>query len=205
MKECGKTLALSRDGVSRGKCTRPAGHTCNHMNGICNMCGVAPRLVKKSICYTCLEKWRRQRYGQKPLNYQIPGNTHKFPCGCSGKLPKENEESNNKFVRLARKDGWYCRVARILSESTSKKGLYKPIDKNTPHFVIRKLMEDKDCWRCRKPLKWVFGAGQTPHLHHNHITGEIYGFTHPRCNPNSLEHEVDELRQRIAELIKAAE
>jgi hypothetical protein len=61
-------------------------------------------------------------------------------------------------------------------------------------------MDKKLCWRCKQPLEWAFTVGKTPHLHHNHKTGEIYGFTHPRCNPNALEHEIDELKQRIAEL-----
>jgi len=66
-------------------------------------------------------------------------------------------------------------------------------------------MKAKECWRCKKPLAWIFGRGKTPHLHHNHnhipntgeIYGEIYGFTHSRCNPNALEQENDELRERV--------
>lgn len=169
----------------------------------CVRCEVAPCMIKRSICAECLGKWRRQRYGQKPINSQTPGSIHTFPCGCSGILPKEKGRGNNKFARVARGRGWYCRVARILTESTSKRGGYNPIDPKISHSVIRKLMEEKTCWRCKQPLKWVFGAGKTPHLHHNHDTGEVYGFTHSRCNPNALEHEVDELRHRIAELTES--
>ena len=59
-------------------------------------------------------------------------------------------------------------------------------------------MEEKLCWRCRKPMHWEnLGKGKTPHLHHNHETGEIYGFTHSRCNPSALEEEIRELRKEI--------
>jgi hypothetical protein len=68
---------------------------------------------------------------------------------------------------------------------------------DTPHAEIRKLMEEPNCERCGEPLSWEFGAGKTPHLHHNHITGEIYGFTHPVCNAEALEKEIDRLRELL--------
>jgi hypothetical protein len=59
-------------------------------------------------------------------------------------------------------------------------------------------MRVKECWRCRQPLEWVFGRGKTPHLHHDHETGEVHGFTHPSCNPKALLHEIDDLRKELA-------
>jgi len=42
--------------------------------------------------------------------------------------------------------------------------------------------------------------GKTPHLHHDHETGEIFGFTHPVCNPHALQDEIDELRKQVKHL-----
>jgi len=88
---------------------------------------------------------------------------------------------------------------RQMGEAAEKKD-HAPIDLKTPHSLIRELMKAELCWRCKRPLKWTLGMGKTPHLHHSHTSGEIFGFTHPHCNPLALEHEIDELRQRIAEL-----
>jgi hypothetical protein len=67
----------------------------------------------------------------------------------------------------------------------------------TPHSVIRAMMEEPNCVLCSLPLTWEFGMGKTPHLHHNHVTGEIYGFTHARCNAHDLMREIDRLRDQI--------
>jgi len=67
-----------------------------------------------------------------------------------------------------------------------------------------------DCVLCGEPLKWEFGLGKTPHLHHHHDTGEIIGFAHTVCNPNAevkeifrLKEEVKKLQEQI-QLLKAA-
>ena len=97
-----------------------------------------------------------------------------------------------------------CRVAKIFATNfqDSVKGGFVAINQNTPHSTIRKMMEEKFCWRCGEPLKWEFGLGKTPHLHHSHKTGEPLGFTHSRCNPNAMEHEIDSLKAEITRLRK---
>jgi hypothetical protein len=151
-----------------------------------------------------------------PLNWQVAGKEHTFPCGCSGTLPGNKTESNKFAVSKNIGDGvngWYCRVLKIVGSirvSATLKG-YKPIDMATPHSLIRQMMQRKDCVLCGELLEWKFGPGKTPHLHHNHNTGEIYGFSHPRCNPNALENhiwkleaEVKQLKQELVALPKAA-
>lgn len=39
-----------------------------------------------------------------------------------------------------------------------------------------------------------------PHLHHDHETGKIYGFTHPVCNPYAERKMIIRLRKEIREL-----
>lgn len=127
---------------------------------------------------------------------QIPKKRYVFVCGCSGILPKEGE--SNKFARWGHGRVWVCRVAKMMtmSKRDAKVGKkYVPADSQVPHSVIRKLMKIKLCWYCRRPLKWILEAGKTPHLHHNHETGEIHGFTHSFCNPRALYKEIDRLKR----------
>jgi len=75
------------------------------------------------------------------------------------------------------------------------------MDSNTPHQNIRKMMEEPNCWRCGQPLNWdKLGMGKTPHLHHNHITGELYGFTHAACNVHAKEEAFDRLYEENVRL-----
>jgi hypothetical protein len=137
---------------------------------------------------------------------KTPGKMWWFSCGCSGILPQKGE-SNALVVwrgNGARRATWLCRVTQILVSGCAKgkeRG-YIAIKNNTPHALIRELMKANMCWRCKKPMKWIFKSGQTPHLHHNHDTGKIYGFTHPHCNPLALEHQIDEMRDEITRLRK---
>jgi hypothetical protein len=64
------------------------------------------------------------------------------------------------------------------------------------------MMEEPNCERCGEALKWEFGVGKTPHLHHNHETGEIYGFTHPVCNPQAMEQEIERLRTNLTDIAR---
>jgi len=197
---CGKAIKAAKSGTERGSCTRDVGHSGNHGNETCPQCGVA------STCGWC-RKCYRNKYNMAPKNWQTPGSFHCFPCGCSGILPQRGE--SNKFAKDMFKKVARCRVGFILmlSQHHAKENGCAPIDSQTPHSVIRKLMEEENCCRCHQPLVWAFGNGKTPHLHHNHESGGIYGFTHPRCNPRALEHEINDLRhenevlrQRIREL-----
>jgi hypothetical protein len=151
------------------------------------------------LCRACARLRARRIYGHKPKNLQVPNTRHTFSCGCIGLLPKKGR--SNQFAYYT-SPSWQCRVAKIIHTNidNSRNCGYLSIDPNTPHSIIRKLMEDPNCERCGQPLKWEFGYGKTPHLHHNHTTGEIYGFTHPRCNPNALEQEIERLREIIAKL-----
>jgi hypothetical protein len=204
---CKKPVKVAKSGVVRGICTRPAGHMGLHSNKTCSICGVSltPKSAGESqrknggTCRKCQRDWQRQEHGYKPRNLQIAKDFHTFPCGCSGLLPGRGESNNFAVFRSAY---WYCRVSTILKGSffAAKRRKYTSINPKTPHHIIRKLMSIKECWLCKRPLEWVFGKTSTPHLHHNHETGEIYGFAHARCNMNPLEDEIIRLRKRIEEL-----
>lgn len=211
MKICGEPMPRAKNGADRGSCTRPYGHGFNqHGSGTCTDCGVVltTKNSKASVatkgsgkCRVCLTKWAQERRGMKPRNYQKPGSTHTFPCGCSGVLPERPEDANKFATRATGTGAFGCRAASIIygSQASARRDGNKPIPLDTPHSVIRKLMNEPNCERCGEPLVWNFAPGKkAPHLHHNHDTGEIYGFTHPVCNPRALEREIARLRGQVA-------
>ena len=153
------------------------------------------RRNKGGLCRVCAKERARQVYGHKPKNSQVAGKRHTFPCGCSGVLPLKGQ--SNLFCYRG-----MCRISKILWSNLkiAERCGYKPMDVNTPHTLIRKMMKKTNCERCGKPLKWILRRGKTPHLHHNHTTGEIYGFTHHHCNPRALEDEIERLQKQIKRL-----
>ena len=206
MKLCGEPMPKAKNGADRGICIRPSGHYNDHGNGTCSRCGVYLSfdtafynvvMSGRGWCRQCTLEYRRKRYGFNPQNRIYPGKLHTFPCGCSDILP--DPPCNNKFVIWNKSQGSFiCRITVILHSSKLKatNAFYKSIPFNTPHFAIRKMMEEPNCVICGKLLTWEFGRGKTPHLHHNHETGEIYGFACSRCNTE----ELDALRTVIKRL-----
>jgi len=114
----------------------------------------------------------------------------------------------NQFVRKMsnsrnhNRPFWTCRVRVILDSirCAARKRNYQPINPNTSHSVIRQLMQEKNCVLCGEPLDWELGRGTTPHLHHDHETGEIYGFAHPKCNPRAEAKEIFRLKSEVRKL-----
>jgi len=187
---CGKRVTKAKNGKARGRCTRVFKHRCVCANDTCTSCGVRKTKnntflshVKSGMCKECVHvQCGSLSYRSK----RMPGQSYKFRCGCEGILPRLGR-SNILAVALG-EGKYYCRVSRIIhcSEFASKRKHIVPISKSTPHRIIRKMMASKVCVLCEKPLRWTIGAGQTPHLHHDHETGEILGFAHHRCNPLDL-------------------
>lgn len=204
---CGKPMRPAKNGTSRGQCEKPIGHYGMHSSGTCSICGhkltkenASPSLVSRGNghCLACYNTNRQIVLGRKPMNYQTPGAQHTFSCGCSGILPQKKGDSN-KFARWSGRI-FSCRILNILSASQgeARERAYKPIPKDTPHAVIRKMMEDPTCERCQQPLSWDdLGYGKTPHLHHDHATGEMLGFTHNRCNFRAMEIEIERLKELL--------
>src|SRR5271156_3516059 len=204
---CGKLVRKANNGADRGTCTKPKGHRAQCRSGRCSDCGIListknspPSVVAKgsgkcSRCQLDYEQRKRDLAGCTKRRRQTPGQRHEFPCGCSGTLPEKRGQSN-QFAVASRHGSWSCRVLSILnsSQKLARDFGYAPIDPNTSHSVIRKLMEEPNCERCQQPLSWELGAGKTPHLHHDHESGEIFGFTHPRCNPQAMEIEIERLK-----------
>ena len=146
----------------------------------------------------------RMRAGQRCIlltsRLQKAGEFHKFPCGCEGVLPKNRGESNllaKSNKNTVRTRSWVCRILQILrsSKRVAEEQGYKPI--KATHGEIRELMKDNKCWLCKNELVWELGKGSTPHLHHDHESGKVYGFTHSRCNPRALQNEIIRLRKRL--------
>jgi hypothetical protein len=206
MKLCGKLMPKAKNGTDRGLCTRLCRHTGLHGNKTCPDCGA--KLVMHSsksrgngCCGECSTKKVRLLYGHAPAARQKAGQGYSFPCGCGGVLPNEARKGNQLAVWTG--FNWWCRVSHILSQSRNeaRRWKHRAISPDTPHWIIRQLMLQTHCERCGQPLSWrQFGNGRTPHLHHNHETGEIYGFTHPVCNPRALEREIQRLRNTVKEL-----
>ncbi len=200
--------------IDRGVCTREKRHSGRCGNGTCPGCGITltsenatPSTVSHGSgrCLTC-SAWRyhktRKRKGSNPQTYQIADSPFTFSCGCSGVLPHLGKSNLLAKAMSRTRDEWACRVATILKASrfNGEKQGYKSIDPNTPHSVIRTLMNEENCALCRKPLEWKFGAGLTPHLHHDHASGEIFGFAHVKCNPKAEAKEILRLKSEVKKL-----
>jgi hypothetical protein len=203
---CMKPVRNAVNGASRGACTRPIGHFGPCVSKTCSGCGVNLTEINSRIaapgayqtrCLHCRRIEHRRWRGGKAMNQQEAGWSHLFPCGCAGFLPARG--SSNKFAFSHRGTAFKCRVTRILrgSRASAKRHNFTAVAKDTPHSIIRKLMDEPNCERCGEPLSWdvLTGPETTPHLHHDHETGEIYGFTHPKCNPKAMEYEIDRLRK----------
>jgi hypothetical protein len=222
VRKCRKPIGVAKNGTDRGLCNREAGHgKARHSNGTCPRCGVKLTTdncssLKTSIrlgwnsgtCKPCAAHRRLERLGVKARRLQAPGKWWVFPCGCAGFLPKDkcsNKLACSSGERGGKRESCVCRIRRILGQSvyTAKRGNYKPMDQNTPHSVIRELMNNNICVLRGEKLTWIFENGKTPHLHHDHETGKIIGFTHPVCNPLALQNRIFELEAEVA-FLKAA-
>jgi len=75
-----------------------------------------------------------------------------------------------------------------------------PVDSNTSHALIWE-MADKPCVHCGDSLDWTqLGIGKTPHLDHDHETGEVNGFSHPSCKPLARKNRIEKLEKQNREL-----
>lgn len=209
MKLCGKPMPKAKNGVDRGVCTRIKGHAFgNHGNRTCTVCGdplsslnAKPSVADKGcgMCRVCNSQWHRARLGLIERNNQRLGAFHKFPCGCSGVLPEKREHANMFVVRASKTGSFGCRVSSIIygSQASAKRDGHLPIPKDTPHYVIRAMMSEPNCWLCDEAMCWAWAIPlgvRQPHLHHDHDTGEIHGFTHPVCNPRAMQREIERLK-----------
>ncbi len=136
----------------------------------------------------------------KSRKYQREGQYYVFPCKCAGILPEKKKSS--VFAAWNGDSNHVCRIIRILGNSrdNAKKGGFSSIDLDTSHSVIRSMM-GLPCVYCNKSLDWSkLEAGKTPHLDHDHETGEINGFAHPKCNYLALYKDLVKLRKENKEL-----
>lgn len=53
----------------------------------------------------------------------------------------------------------------------------------SPEGLVSLVRSSKRCFGCDGLLDWDNKESRRrPHLHHNHLTGEVHGFCHPICN-----------------------
>jgi hypothetical protein len=216
MSKCKKQIRPAVNGASRGFCAKQKGHKSLCGNSTCVNCGI--HLTKNNrnhnknwlhICSDCFRiryrkynRTQRDRLGSKPQNCGTANTSHTFSCGCSGVLP-DIGKSNAFAVRASKtKSQWSCRIAKVLAASqfAAARKNHVPINLKTPHHIIRDMM-DNPCVHCREPINWkILGMGKTPHLDHDHDTGEINGFSHSKCNPHAMRHEIERLKEEIKKL-----
>lgn len=206
---CGASMPKAMNGVDRGFCKRKKNHGGKHGSGTCSDCGTklilksAGRgvvLRKSGLCFKCDLNYNRKRYNRKPREFQYVGKKHIFPCGCSGLL----SDTSNAFACRTQTGvkSWMCRISSIIGSinKCSKKLKFQGIDSDISHNIIRKMMA-LPCFYCNGPLNWSdLGANKTPHLDHDHKTGEIRGFAHARCNFHTFKETTDRLKKKLQKL-----
>ena len=76
---------------------------------------------------------------------------------------------------------WAKEQIRQISKKSMERG-YTPPTINPQELL--NMRGSPNCFACEQPLIWpdVYTQGLSPVLHHNHISGEVYGYTHPNCN-----------------------
>jgi NAD-dependent SIR2 family protein deacetylase len=210
-KLCGKPMPKAKNGADRGICTVVNLHSrCG--NNTCPHCGVtltennhwSSQVYKgrrSGMCKSCKLNFQRIKNGSIPKNYQFLGKKHIFPCGCAALLPRTKRST--KYV-VYTGSGFVCRISTILkaSKASARKRGHTAIPINTSHTAIRELMNNRKCERCARAMSWTIGdVLTTPHLHHDHETGEIYGFTHPKCNPLAMQREIIRLKKLLKEKV----
>lgn len=94
------------------------------------------------------------------------------------------EHCSRKFVCwYCSPNGWARNVLRN-QRKNAHAGHFAPPD-ITPEALVklrRQAEQSRCCWfsLCNCELNW--SSGDSPDLHHDHGTGEVYGFVHHRCN-----------------------
>jgi hypothetical protein len=139
---------------------------------------------------------------------QSPGKKYCFPCGHAGIFPELG--FNNDFVRWRKHSRphshggyWVCKVcgynyrhgtgltgmsgwAKSLISTSRKEAQLDgyQMAKITPEELAVLRKNAAYCADgCGQKLKWCTdGSFRNPHLHHNHKTGEVYGFVTKYCN-----------------------
>jgi hypothetical protein len=137
---------------------------------------------------------------------QHPNTEFRFPCGHKGILPDfgcGNDFARWHKVSKPRGGYWCCQAcsdnyyrgvgpeglltwAKMIihgGKRQARLGGYKPL-KITPEELISLRVKAKFCSDgCGEELKWCTdGRFKNPHLHHDHMTGEVYGFVTKKCN-----------------------
>jgi hypothetical protein len=96
------------------------------------------------------------------------------------KVPSCEHASERRRCRICKPMGWASRLLRDSKYRAKVKG-YEPA-KATAEEVVEMMMSGL-CFLCPRPLNWDKVSGQNaPSLHHDHVTGKVYGFAHLLCN-----------------------
>lgn len=102
-------------------------------------------------------------------------------CGssiCGGSLCPETGKSKH-FCHHCTPEGWASHSLNSHKTVAKKEG-YAPPD-ITVDGLVRLRFITTHCHACQAKLWWKLGE-DSPHLDHNHVTGQVNGFSHRRCN-----------------------
>lgn len=84
---------------------------------------------------------------------------------------------HRSHCRICRPIGWAKGCLSVFKGSAKRRG-YTPPNITAENFV-KLMLKSKRCFGCDSRLDW---ENTSPHLHHNHATGEVLGFCHSLCN-----------------------
>jgi len=138
---------------------------------------------------------------------QHPGEEFLFSCGHKGVLPELGIGNDfaiwSKQPNRLRGGSWYCRACQVAqvrgAGSSGLRGWAKHIlltlrrvAKIHGYTEAKIAIDELVSLRlgslycsdgCGQKLKWcIDGSFRNPHLHHDHKTGQVYGFITMNCN-----------------------
>lgn len=156
-----------RHGVSRrgGHCSKCP----KHLTVQCAEPGCKKTFLRRTNKKYCAAHARVCRHDRKRTSCR--------ECGA-GRFCEHNQE---RFTC------WHCnplgwaRQTLTNQREQAKRGRYIPAAITAPE-IVELRRNAVSCPLCLQPLEWDKKDASAPHLHHDHRTGKVYGYTHGNCN-----------------------
>jgi len=86
-------------------------------------------------------------------------------------------EVHRSHCRVCSPRGWASGILSVARGAAHRRNYAAP--QITPEDLVRLMSKSDECVMCGSGLVWT---KPRPHLHHDHKTGEVKGFSHPNCN-----------------------
>jgi hypothetical protein len=172
--KCGGSQ-ICEHGIARSFCKKCKGsQICKHKNNKhkCRKCSGSQVCEHNNIQYNCLDCNGKGicKHGK-----------HKGHCRkCNTNNYCEHSKHRTHCMICSPLSAAVARLC--VSRADAKRGGFVP-----PNISASKLVSlvqaSKRCFGCNGLLDWNNKESRRrPHLHHDHITGEVHGFCHPTCN-----------------------